>query len=57
MQLQRLQNEKENVNDYILQIEALQQERLIHLKEYQDRVTDLIKKIEDGKKERNEQQN
>ncbi|CAK83513.1 unnamed protein product (macronuclear) [Paramecium tetraurelia] len=56
IQLQRQQNDKENINNYILQIEALQQERLIQLKEYQDRVADLVKKIEDGKKERSEMQ-
>ncbi|CAD8082399.1 unnamed protein product [Paramecium sonneborni] len=56
MQLQRQQNDKENINNYILQIEALQQERYTQLKEYQDRVGDLIKKIEDGKKERQEMQ-
>ncbi|CAD8107657.1 unnamed protein product [Paramecium primaurelia] len=57
MQLQRQQNEKENISNYIYQIDQLQQERLVHLKEYQDRVTDLIKKIEDGKKDRQDQQN
>ncbi|CAD8100187.1 unnamed protein product [Paramecium sonneborni] len=57
MQLQRQLGEKENINNYIHQIDQLQQERLVHLKEYQDRVTDLIKKIEDGKKDRQDQQN
>ncbi|CAD8181869.1 unnamed protein product [Paramecium pentaurelia] len=57
MQLQRQQNDKENINNYILQIEALQKERLIQLKEYQDRIADLIQKIEDGKKQRYEMQN
>ncbi|CAD8176001.1 unnamed protein product [Paramecium pentaurelia] len=56
IQVQRQQNDKENINNYILQIEALQSDRLIQLKEYQDRVGDLIKKIEDGKKERQEMQ-
>ncbi|CAD8093199.1 unnamed protein product [Paramecium sonneborni] len=57
MQLQRQQNDKENINNYILQIEALQEERYTQLKEYQDRVADLVKKIEDGKKERQQMQN
>ncbi|CAD8162876.1 unnamed protein product [Paramecium octaurelia] len=57
IQLQRQQNDKENINNYILQIEALQQERLIQLKEYQDRIEELIQKIEEGKKQRYEMQN
>ncbi|CAK88937.1 unnamed protein product (macronuclear) [Paramecium tetraurelia] len=57
IQLQRQQNDKENINNYILQIEALQQERLIQLKEYQDRIQELIQKVEDGKKQKCEMQN
>lgn len=53
----RSQSSQESVQQYIIQIEALQEERLQHLKDYQDRVSDLIHKNEDLKREKHELQN